>query len=77
MTATTKEIYKNAIQLNPIDRAELIEKLFASFNGNSDKPIENNIKKELKSRVSAYDNGKITSDSMENVFERLSKLFLQ
>ena len=72
MTAIAEHVYKEAIQLNPIDRAELIEKLFTSFSPNSVE-IEAKWKEEIGRRVSAYENGDITSDSMENVFKRLSQ----
>jgi putative addiction module component (TIGR02574 family) len=73
MTAIAENIFKEAVQLNPIDRAELIQRLFFSFDTASNKQIEDNWKAEVEARVSAYDSGKIPADTMENVFERLSK----
>lgn len=73
MTALAENIFKEAVRLNPIDRAELIQRLFCSFDTKPDKQIEDNWKAEVEDRVSAYDSGKIPSDTMENVFERLSK----
>ena len=74
MTTATEQIYNDAILLNPIDRAELIEKLYNSFTtNNKDIEIELKWKEEIDRRIQAYDNGDISSDSMENVFKRLSK----
>jgi len=73
MTAIAENIFKEAVQLNPIDRAELIQRLFYSFDKKYDKQIEDNWKAEVDDRVSAYESGKIPADTMENVFERLSK----
>ena len=61
------------IRLSPIDRAELIEKLFESFSTSQNTEIELNWKKEVADRKIAYDSGKIPADSMKNVFKRLSK----
>ncbi len=73
MTIATEQIYNDAVLLNPIDRAELIEKLYDSFTTNKDIEIELKWKEEIDRRIQAYDNGDISSDSMENVFKRLSK----
>ena len=73
MTIATEQIYNDAVLLNPIDRAELIEKLYDSFATNKDIEIELKWKEEIDRRIQAYDNGDISSDSMENVFKRLSK----
>ncbi len=73
MTAIAENIFKKAVQLNPIDRAELIQRLFYSFDKTSNKQIEDNWRTEVEDRVSAYESGKIPADTMENVFERLSK----
>lgn len=73
MSITAEHIFKEAIQLNPIERAELIQRLFYSFDKSYNKKIEDNWKAEVEDRISAYESGKIPSDTMENVFERLSK----
>ena len=73
MTAIAENIFKEAVQLNPIDRAELIQRLFCSFDETSNRQIEENWKTEVEDRVSAYESGKIPADTMENVFGRLSK----
>ena len=73
MTAIAENIFQEAVQLNPIDRAELIQRLFYSFDKTSNRQIEDSWKAEVEDRVSAYESGKIPADAMENVFERLSK----
>jgi len=73
MTAVAEQIYKKAVNLNPIDRAELIEKLFSTFSQNQNPKIEQAWKKEVVRRKEAYENGDIEASSMENVFERLAK----
>jgi putative addiction module component (TIGR02574 family) len=73
MTAVAEQVYQEAVNLNPIDRAELIEKLFFTFSPNQDMTIESNWKKEVSRRRIAYDTGDIPSDTIENVFERLGQ----
>lgn len=73
MTITAEQVYKEAVTLSPIDRAELIEKLFRSFLMPVDKKIEAAWKTEIAERRAAYDAGEISSDTMENVFDRLAK----
>ena len=53
MTAIAENIFKEAVQLNPIDRAELIQRLFCSFDKTSNRQIEENWKTEVEDRVSA------------------------
>ena len=73
MTALAAHVYEEAINLGPIDRAELIEKLFESFSHVQDTDIELKWKDEVVRRRIAYNNGDIPSDSMENVFTRLAQ----
>ncbi len=73
MTALAEHVYEGAINLDPIDRAELIEKLFESFFHIQNTDIELKWKEEVGRRRIAYDNGDIPSDSMENVFTRLAQ----
>lgn len=72
MTALAEQVYKEAVTLGPIDRAELIEKLYDSFSPHNTE-IELKWKEEVARRRTAYDNGNIPSDSMENVFKRLAQ----
>jgi len=73
MTIATQAILKQALNLNPVERAELIEELFHSFDKAQDNKIDNLWANESESRIDAYDAGKITSDSAKAVFERINK----
>lgn len=74
MTVAVERIYDKAINLNPIEKAELIDKLFDSFIKKPfNEKIEEEWKQELIKRRTAFDNGEISADNIENVFERLSK----
>lgn len=73
MTTATETILKQALGLNPVERAELIEKLFHSFDTARDKKTEALWAEEAESRIDAHDAGQIGSDSAKAVFERLNK----
>ena len=74
MTVAVEKIFNKAINLNPIEKAELIDRLFESFvNKPFNEKIEEEWKQELVRRRIAFDKGEIPSDNEDNVFERLSK----
>ena len=73
MSTATQTILKEALRLNPVERAELIEELFHSFDKIRDDRIDALWAEEVESRVDAYDAGHIKADSAEAVFERINK----
>ncbi len=73
MTTATQDILKQALNLKPVERAELIEKLFHSFDQTPDDSIDARWAAEAESRLDGYDAGKISSDSAKAVFERINK----
>ena len=73
MTTATEAILKQALGLNPVERAELIDELFHSFDKAPDKNIDALWADEAESRIDACDAGKITADSAKAVFERINK----
>lgn len=73
MTRTTEAILQQALRLNPVERAELIEQLFRSFEPAPDARVDAAWKDEAESRIRAYEAGKIPADSAEAVFARIAK----
>lgn len=73
MTDITQTILKEALRLNPVERAELIDELFQSFDKNHDGRLSALWSAESESRIEAFDAGKIKSDSAEAVFARINK----
>ena len=74
MTANTENIvFKQALSLAPVERAELIEVLFHSFDQN--RHTQNDLRwvQEAESRIEGYDAGKIEASSMEAVFDRINR----
>lgn len=73
MTTATQTILKQALSLNPVERAELIEELFHSFDKAHDDKIDTLWAGEAESRINAYDAGQINADSAKAVFDRINK----
>ncbi len=73
MTTATEAILKQALNLDPVERAELIEELFHSFDKAPDRKIDALWADEAESRIDAYDAGQICADSAKAVFERINK----
>lgn len=73
MTAVAEKVMESALELSPVDRAELIERLFLSFDASTARPVDEAWKAEAESRIDAYDAGTIQSSSAEAVFERITK----
>ena len=65
-------VTNEALQLAPVQRAELIESLLASFD-----PQRNTIDKlwadEAERRVDAYDQKQMTASTAEDVFKRIDQ----
>jgi len=73
MTRATQTILEQALRLKPVERAELIDELFHSFDKGRNEKIDALWTEEAESRLNAYDAGKISADSAEAVFERINK----
>lgn len=72
MTVVAEKIMKTALELPPVDRAELIERLFISFDPAPNATVDEVWAAEIESRIEAFDAGKIKASSAEEVFKRIS-----
>jgi len=73
MTATAQSVLNDALALPPIERAELIHRLFQSFDVSLDKRVETAWAKEIESRIEAYDKGLLTASPAEDVLARINQ----
>ncbi len=73
MTITAQQILKDALGLSPVDRAELIERLFQSFDNSTDSSVDTAWADEVESRFGAYDGGKIAASPAEDVLARIAR----
>ena len=73
MTLVAERVFKDALELPPAERAELIEKLFQSFDHPANNRVDAAWAEEVESRFDAYDRGEIKASSAEDVFARINK----
>ncbi|MFH1259460.1 MAG: addiction module protein [Elusimicrobiota bacterium] len=73
MTLHTKQILKKALELSPIERVELIENLFQSFEFADRAHIDALWAKEVEERIDAYEKGSLPSVSAKKVFKKIEK----
>jgi putative addiction module component (TIGR02574 family) len=73
MTATAERVLKAALDLLPVERAELIERLFQSFDRTANKEIDHAWAAEVESRFDAYDRGEMQASTVEEVFSRINQ----
>lgn len=74
MSNHTKEIIlAKALELTPLERAEIIEGLLSSFERSSNKEVHEDWAKEAEERIEAYERGKISAKSAQEVFDTINK----
>ncbi len=73
MTTASQKLLKQALNLPPVERAQLIEELFHSFDTAPDGIIDALWAEEAEARIDAYDGGQIAADSAKAVFGRINK----
>ncbi len=71
MLAQTKEVYKVALTLTPIERITLIEHLYFSLDSpDLRKRIDTLWAKEVEDRISAFEKDELKAIPAQEVFER-------
>jgi putative addiction module component (TIGR02574 family) len=73
MNALTKELLREALLLEPVEKAELIDHLFQSFDTSPAHAVDTHWSEEVESRLDAFFAGKMTADSIESVMERINQ----
>ena len=73
MSPRSRHILSGALDLPPIERAELIEKLLSSFEFPARKKIDALWAREAESRLNAFDKGKLKSIPAAAVFKKIDK----
>ncbi len=73
MAAFVEQVFKAALDLQPVERAELIEKLFQSFDRSSSKRTDSAWAEEVESRFDAFDRAELKESPVEDVFARLNQ----
>ena len=73
MSPQADRVLLDALKLSPIERAELIEKLLASFSFPDRKAIDELWAAEAEDRIDAYERGEIKSRTAAEVFARIER----
>ena len=73
MTKRAEHILAEALELPPVERAELVENLLSSFEFRSRKAIDALWAQEAEDRIDAFDRGEIAAIPVEDVFAEIEK----
>ena len=70
---TSQDVLNEALALKPMERTELIDALLKSFGPGQDARVTDAWKREVESRIDAYEAGELVDDSAEAMFERINR----
>jgi putative addiction module component (TIGR02574 family) len=73
MSASSEQILRQALGLSPEDRAEIVERLLASFQAPPDPLLDDLWAREAEDRLDAYDRGELGAVPAEDVFARIER----
>ncbi len=73
MTPQSQQILREALELAPVDRAELVEQILASFEFPARQDIDDLWAQEVEDRIDAYERGEIESLPASEVFKEIDR----
>jgi len=73
MSNQAEHILAEALNLPPMERAEIVEKLLSSFEFSSRKAIDDLWAQEAEGRIDAYERGETGAVPAGEVFEKIEK----
>lgn len=73
MAEQIDKVYEQVLKLNPVERAELIEKIFSSFLQPGENTFDEEWRAEAEERVDAYLAGHMTTKTAEEVFDSIQR----
>lgn len=73
MSRQSEQVLAEALDLPPIERAEIVEKLLSSFEFSERKTIDELWAQEAESRIDAYERGEISAITAREVFEKIEQ----
>ncbi len=73
MSPNAREVLAEALKLSPLERAELIEQILASFSFPERKAIDDRWASEAEDRIDAYERGEIKAKPASEVFARIER----
>ena len=75
MTIAAENVLASAVGLPPVERAELVEGILASFVFPARAEIDAAWAREVEDRIDAYDRGDIAAIPADRVFEKIHKKY--
>jgi putative addiction module component (TIGR02574 family) len=73
MSAQGKQVLAEALELPPVERAELVEEILSSFDFPSRPEVDALWAREAEDRIDAYARGDLKAQSAGDVFKELGK----
>ena len=73
MTTQSEQVLHEALDLPPVERAELVEQILASFDFPARKEIDDLWAKEAEDRIDAYERGEVGTVPIKQVFEKIDR----
>jgi len=74
VTRQSQRVLRDALELTPTDRAELVERILASFELSGRKEVDAAWAQKAEARIDAYERGEIEATTAEEVFSRIDRL---
>ena len=69
MTPHSQKLLKSVLDLSPVERAEMVEQILASFEFPTRRDVDHAWAREVEDRIDAFDRGDIGSTSASEVFK--------
>lgn len=73
MTAESKRILEDALELPPTERAALVEEILSSFDFPSRQEVDALWAQEAEERIDAFEQGEMESRPAKEVFDRIDR----
>ena len=73
MTPQSRQVLRDALGLPPIDRAELVEQILASFEFPARQDVDAAWAQEAEDRIDAYERAEFGSSSAKEVFKDIDR----
>jgi putative addiction module component (TIGR02574 family) len=73
MSAQGKQVLAEALELPPVERAELVEEILSSFDFPLRREVDALWAREAEDRIDAHARGDLKARSADDVFKELSK----
>ena len=73
MSSDAQQVLRNALKLSPVERAELVERILASFSFPERQRIDELWAAEVEERIDAYEAGELKSKPAAEVFARIER----